>query len=87
MPTAAAVAGPAGLPAIGHDGTSRALVTAAGRPGSLLTHETGDDIMTHVNQVQGAVTASALAKLAELVDRYPEESLALVRTWLSEEAA
>ncbi len=76
----------AGLPAIGHDSASRALVTARSG-GNLLTHESGDDVTTHLNQVQGAVTASALAKLAELVDRYPEESLALVRTWLSEEPA
>ena len=77
-----------GLAAISHDAGSRALVTAAaGRGGGhLLTHD-GDDAMTQVNNVDGAVTASALAKLAELVDRYPEESLALVRTWLSEEPA
>lgn len=81
-----AVAGGGGA-AIAHDGASRALVTAAGRAGgNLLTHD-GDDAMTQVNHVDGAVTASALAKLAELVDRYPEESLALVRTWLSEEPA
>ena len=86
---AATIASAGGHAAIAHDGGSRALVTAsggrAGAGGNLLTHD--DDATTHLNQVQGAVTASALAKLAELVDRYPEESLALVRTWLSEEPA
>ncbi len=75
-----------GLPAIAHEGAARALVTAAGGR-ALIASGGSDEVLTHVNQVEGAVTASALAKLAELVDRYPEESLALIRTWLSEEPA
>lgn len=66
--------------------SSRALVVLDGPEGALAAPEEGST-MTHVSNVEGAVTASALARLAELVDRYPEESLALIRAWLVEEPA
>ena len=74
------------FPAIAHDSSSRALVAAGAHAGNLLANESNGGT-TRVTQVDSAVAASALAKLAELVDRYPEESLALIRTWLSEEPA
>ena len=76
----------AGFPAVAQESSSRTLALAGGQASHLLAHDNGGGTarLTHVD---GAVTASALAKLAELVDRYPEESLALIRTWLSEEPA
>jgi len=40
------------------------------------------DQMIDLAQVEGAVRASSLQKVGELVDQHPEEALAIIRNWL-----
>ncbi len=41
-----------------------------------------DDSMIRIDQVTGALRASSIRKVAELVDKHPEESLAILRGWM-----
>ena len=38
-----------------------------------------------INQVEGRVRASALKKITEIVDKNPEEALAIIRNWMYQE--
>lgn len=42
--------------------------------------------MIDISQVEGRVRASSLRKIAEIVDRHPEEALSVLRGWLSQES-
>ncbi len=55
--------------------------TAGGTPA--LTDET----MISVANIEGQMRASTIRRIGELVDKHPEESLAIVRNWLSQERA
>ena len=46
-----------------------------------------DDRLVSVAQVDGQVRASSLRRTAELTARHPEESLAILRGWLAQDAA
>ncbi len=48
--------------------------------------EPGEEAMVRVGNVEGAIRASSLRQVAELVDRHPEESLAVMRGWMVKEA-
>ena len=76
----------AAFPAIAHDSAPRALIASGGHAGNHLAGE-DDGGTARIAQMDSMATPSGLARLTELVDRYPEESLALIRTWLSEEPA
>ena len=39
-----------------------------------------------IARIEGQVKASSVKRVAEFVDRHPEESVALLRTWLHESA-
>ena len=43
-----------------------------------------DESMVNIGNVDGQMRASALRRLAELVERHPEESLTIVRAWMQE---
>ena len=45
-----------------------------------------DESMVSVSSVEGAVRASSLRAVAELVEKHPEESLSVMRGWLMKEA-
>ena len=65
-------------------GVNPALLGSGGSamvPTGLLT----DDSMISVANIDGQVRASALRKLAEVVEKHPEETLNIVRGWLTEE--
>ena len=82
---AAALAG--GAPgALNADGTP-ALPGQAGAGGALAGGEEGSDRMVSIAMVEGQMKASSIAKLQELVDRHPDEALAVVRRWLTPEGA
>ncbi len=51
----------------------------AGPPGD------GDESMVRIGSIDGAVRASSLRHVAELVDKHPEESLAVMRGWMVKE--
>lgn len=60
---------------------------AAGVPGTALALAGGDgddENMVIVGNVDGQLRASALRRLAEMVERHPEESLTIVRAWMQE---
>ncbi len=46
-----------------------------------------DDGLVLIGSVDGAVKASSLRRVAEMVDQHPEESLAIMRGWMLREAS
>ena len=42
--------------------------------------------MIDVDRIEGRVRASSLRRVGEIVDRHPDETLAIVRTWLHADA-
>tara|TARA_R110000787_G_scaffold8843_16_gene30355 strand:- start:2254 stop:3903 length:1650 start_codon:yes stop_codon:yes gene_type:complete len=52
--------------------------------GTSALEEDGDDDMIDVAQVAGKVRASALKKIEEIVERHPEETIGIIRQWMSE---
>ena len=60
------------------------LAGAAGGNGqAMLT----DESMVNMANVEGQLRASSLRKLSEMVEKHPEESLAIMRGWLTAEAS
>ncbi len=45
------------------------------------------DQMIDINQVEGRVRASSLRKIGEIVDKHPEEAIAIIRNWMYQEAS
>jgi flagellar M-ring protein FliF len=43
-----------------------------------------DDNMVNLNNVDGQLRASSIRRLADLVEKHPEESLTIVRAWMQE---
>jgi flagellar M-ring protein FliF len=78
---AALLAGPGGV------SLSAPMRLAAGGPGAppgapaMLT----DESMVNMANVEGQLRASSLRKLSEMVEKHPEESLAIMRGWLTQE--
>ncbi len=44
-----------------------------------------DESMVNIINVEGQLKASSLRKLSEMVDKHPDESLAIMRSWLTQE--
>lgn len=44
------------------------------------------DQMIDINQVEGRVRASSLKKIGEIVEKHPEEAVAIIRNWMYQEA-
>ncbi|MDA8253096.1 MAG: flagellar basal-body MS-ring/collar protein FliF [Rhodospirillales bacterium] len=44
-----------------------------------------DEVMIAVANIEGHLRASSIRRLAELVEKHPEESLTIVRTWMLQE--
>ena len=42
--------------------------------------------MIDITQVEGRVRASSLRKIGEIVDKHPEEAVAILRNWIYQEA-
>lgn len=73
----AAIAGAAGVAALpGQAGELAAL------PGA-----TADDAMVSIAMVEGQMRASSITRMQDLVERHPEESLSVVRRWMTPEGA
>ncbi len=70
--SALALAGP-GRPAI------------AGLPGQVVATGPGDEAMVRLGNIEGAMRASSLRNVAELIEKHPEESLAVMRNWMAKE--
>ena len=50
------------------------------------TRASRHDEMIDIDRVDGRVKASSVKRVGEIVDKHPEESLAIVRGWLHSEA-
>ncbi len=46
-----------------------------------------DDDMVSIARIEGQIKSSSVRKVIELVERYPEESLAIMRGWMARETA
>lgn len=69
---------PAALPAPGYiPGT--AVATVSGQR-SVATEDIGD--MIDIGQVEGRVAGSSIRKIGEIVEKHPEEAVAIVRSWM-----
>jgi flagellar M-ring protein FliF len=69
----------------------RAVTMAGGGSGGTLAiagpgSAEADESMVSLGSVEGAIKASSLRQIAELVDKHPEESLAVMRGWMVKEA-
>ncbi len=53
-------------------------------PPTALPAPRGLDSMIDIAQVEGQVKESSVRKVGEIVDRHPEEAIAIMRTWLAE---
>lgn len=73
----AALPGPDGnpVPALAGPTAERALAAAI----------ESSEAMIDISQVEGRVRQSSIRKIAEIVDRHPEEALAVIRSWIREE--
>jgi flagellar M-ring protein FliF len=59
-------------------------VAGPGAPGGLLPGMSNTAHMIDVAQVQGQVHAQSMHRVGELAERNPNETVAIVRQWLSE---
>jgi flagellar M-ring protein FliF len=70
---------------------ARAIAAAAGGSGALAIAgpegSTEDESMVSLGNVEGAIKASSLRQVADLVEKHPEESLAVMRSWMVKEAS
>ena len=73
--TALAIAGPGGS----------AGLALAGPLGSATVHAPSGEAMVRVGSIDGAMRASSLRGVAELIEKHPEESLAVMRNWMARE--
>ncbi|HTZ71679.1 MAG TPA: flagellar M-ring protein FliF, partial [Acetobacteraceae bacterium] len=79
------------------DGGGAALMGAASgaralpAPGAVASIGSGnaalltDDRMVEMANIEGQVRASSLRRLADLVEKHPDESLSIMRGWMSTE--
>ncbi len=72
--------GTAALPAPGGAGNAMALAQQRSAQ-----HAAEQDAMIDIGQVDGRVAASSLRKVSEIVEKHPEEALAIVRSWMYQE--
>ncbi len=75
-----------GVTAAVADGRTRGETDALTGPGDTALLEGPDDGLIEVASVDGQLRASSLRRIAGLVERHPEESLQIVRSWLQEPA-
>jgi flagellar M-ring protein FliF len=79
--------GPTGMPALaaaGMPGGAVALPAPAGAPGMAVVRApmTPQGEMIDIGQVDGRVAASSIKKIGEIVDKHPDEAVAIVRSWM-----
>jgi flagellar M-ring protein FliF len=44
-----------------------------------------DESMVNIAQIEGQMRASSLRKLSELVDKHPDETLTIMRGWMTQD--
>lgn len=74
MGGAGALAGPMG---------AMGALSGPGGPGTGLAEmEMDEESMIDISQVEGRVRASSMKKIGEIVDKHPEEAVAIIRSWM-----
>lgn len=73
-------------------GLTRATTLPGGHGTSLLAGPTGlaavaDESMVEVGHIEGQIRASSLRRVADLAESHPEETLAILRGWMAQEAS
>ena len=69
----------AGVPAI--TGPTQGRLSGSGAVGLL-----EDESMVNLANVEGQLRASSIRRVADLVEKHPDESLSIVRAWMQQEA-
>jgi flagellar M-ring protein FliF len=60
-----------------------ALTGPGGTPGTgLASMEDMEESMIDISQVEGRVRASSMKKIGEIVEKHPEEAVAIIRSWM-----
>jgi flagellar M-ring protein FliF len=83
-----AIAGPGGISAdvlaraAAGDEEASTMVRQATQVGSLSRDEMGTDVKIDVAQVEGRIQESAIKKVSDIIRTNPDESIAIVKTWL-----
>jgi flagellar M-ring protein FliF len=73
MGGAGALAGPMGM---------GALAGPSGPGTALAEMDMDEESMIDISQVEGRVRASSMKKIGEIVDKHPEEAVAIIRSWM-----
>ena len=60
-------------------------VPAKLQPGNALVRGSGEEAMVRLGNIEGAMRASSLRSITELIEKHPEESLAVMRNWMAKE--
>jgi len=56
---------------------------SSGGGGAMTTVDHGeDDTMIDIGMVDGRVKASSMKKIGEIVDKHPDEAVAIIRSWM-----
>jgi len=84
-PATPAIAGGAAAALPGAAGT--AALAGPGNEMDALAGGTAEDAMVSIAMVEGQMRASSITRMQDLVDRHPEESLGVVRRWMTPEGA
>jgi flagellar M-ring protein FliF len=77
--------GPTAMPALAAAGGGQmALPAPAGAPGTPVARAPAppQGEMIDIGQVEGRVAASSLKKIGEIVEKHPDEAVAIVRSWM-----
>lgn len=59
-----------------------ALTARGGAVAPIEEEEEEEEIMVDISKVEGRVKASSMRKIGEIVDKHPEEAVAIIRNWM-----
>ena len=59
----------------------------AGVPATTAQEEEGFDSMIDIAHIEGRVKASSMKKIGEIIEKHPEEAVAILRTWMYQDAS
>jgi flagellar M-ring protein FliF len=75
--------GPTGMPALAAAGGAPINALPAPAPGTAVARaQPPQGEMIDIGQVDGRVAASSIKKIGEIVDKHPDEAVAIVRSWM-----
>jgi flagellar M-ring protein FliF len=60
-------------------------MSASVAEGDQYTPDSSDDMLINLENVEGRVKASSVKKIAEIIDKHPEEAVTILRNWMYEE--